>query len=175
MKINKKVFFPASVLILAAGLVWFLWLNQERDDSQADQKEMFWDVAFKDYAGREVKLSSFEGRPVIVSAWASWCYFCAGQMSRFSALQTEMENRAVFVLINRAESLEKAKQFSERAGTSGDTVLLLDHEDAFYKAIGGFAMPETIFLNKAGVMLHHRRGLINTETIKRWLSLAREE
>ncbi len=35
---------------------------------------------------------------------------------------------------------------------------LLDSKDAFYKSIGGFSMPETLFADADGNVIVHKRG-----------------
>lgn len=39
-------------------------------------------------------------------------------------------------------------------------MLLLDPNDSFYSAIGGFSMPETIFVDAQGNIVEHKRGFL---------------
>ena len=40
------------------------------------------------------------------------------------------------------------------------------HYDSFYKSIGGFSMPETIFVSSNGDLLRHKRGPMKFEEMK---------
>ena len=43
---------------------------------------------------------------------------------------------------------------------------LLDSKDAFYKGIGGFSMPETIFADADGNIIIHKRGPIALDEMR---------
>lgn len=45
-------------------------------------------------------------------------------------------------------------------------VFLLNKNDAFYRAIGGFSMPETIIINNNGAIVLHKRGPLRFEEMK---------
>jgi thiol-disulfide isomerase/thioredoxin len=45
------------------------------------------DLAFKDANGRELKLSDWRGRTVLLNLWATWCVPCRREMPALDALQ----------------------------------------------------------------------------------------
>lgn len=47
------------------------------------------------------------------------------------------------------------------------TAFLLDPEDAYYRAIGGFAMPEILFVDRDGTIRSHKRGPMEREEFRR--------
>ena len=55
------------------------------------------DFALKDYAGREVKLSSLRGQVVLVNFWATWCKTCVVEMPSMEKLvgRTKRANPSV--------------------------------------------------------------------------------
>ncbi|MBI2612315.1 TlpA family protein disulfide reductase [Candidatus Kaiserbacteria bacterium] len=114
-------------------------------------------LTLKDYEGNDVNLTGFSGKALIVNSWAAWCPFCRQELPDFAALQKEFPDLAV-IAVDRAESLATAKRYSDELSVTGKLVLLLDPSDSFYKAIGGFTMPETIFVDKEGAIVFHKRG-----------------
>ncbi len=125
------------------------------------------EFALRDYEGREVKLSDFRGKPLLVNVWASWCPFCRDELRDFAAIQKEFGDKIVIIAIDRAESLEVVKKYSDDLGVTDKLVFLLDPADSFYQSIGGFSMPETIFVNKEGLLISHKRGPMRQEEIRR--------
>ena len=121
----------------------------------------------KDYEGREVKLSDFRGKVALVNAWASWCPFCKEELKDFAAVKQELGDDVVIIAVDRAETLETAKRYSDALGVGDGVVFLLDPDDSFYQAIGGFSMPETIFVDRDGLIRRHRRGPMQREEIRR--------
>ena len=117
--------------------------------------------SLEDYDGNTVTLSDFNGKHVIVNSWATWCAFCKKELPDLAILQEEFADDVVVIAIDRVESLEKAKQYSDDLGVTGRMVLLLDPSDSFYKSIGGFSMPETVFLEPDGSIQFHKRGVMD--------------
>lgn len=108
--------------------------------------------------GEKVELISYVGTPLVINSWAVWCPFCKDELSDFARLQEEFDGEIIVIAIDRAEDIGKVKEFTDSVGVSGGMELLLDPEDTFYKAIGGFAMPETIFVDGEGAIVTHKRG-----------------
>lgn len=124
-------------------------------------------IKFQDYQGREVTLADFQGRPLILNAWASWCPFCIEELPAFLQVQAEFKDKVVIVAINRKEPLNIAKSFSDRVGVSPENLhLWLDLNDSFYRTIGGSSMPETLFIDSQGKVVEHKRGPMEYQIIR---------
>lgn len=152
------------VLVLAGGALFFN-LNRSSPSAPGSQEKVS-SLSFTDYEGKEVALSDFAGKPLVVNSWAAWCPFCREELPDFAQAQKEFGDKVVIIAIDRAESLETAKKYSDQLGVTQDLVFLLDPSDSFYKAIGGFSMPETIFLDKEGVVRDHKRGPMDVKEIR---------
>lgn len=144
-------------------------------ESETQSNELFNKISalsLKDYNGNTVTLSDFAGKPLVVNSWAVWCPFCKKELSEFVAVQKEVGDSVVFIAIDRAESLKTAKQFTDEIGITDEMVFLLDRSDSFYRSIGGFSMPETIFVDIDGNIKIHKRGPMNEEEIRKKVSEA---
>ncbi len=124
------------------------------------------DLSFTDYQGRTITFADFAGKPMVINSWAVWCPFCVKELKDFGIVQQEFGERVVFIAIDRAESLETAKKFTDQNGITGDLVFLLDSKDSFYQTIGGFSMPETIFVDKDSNIVNHKRGPMEITEIR---------
>ncbi|GIW66500.1 MAG: hypothetical protein KatS3mg095_0398 [Candidatus Parcubacteria bacterium] len=124
------------------------------------------DFQLEDYDGKVVKLSDFKNMPVVVNFWAGWCPFCQKELKDFALAQKEFKDKVVIIAINRGESREKAKKFTDELGITNDLIFLLDPNDSYYKTAGGFAMPETIFIDKDNNIIEHKRGPIELDELK---------
>lgn len=162
----KTVILIAVVVILVSGVV-FLVTRQQVFVPQAESLKSAPDLIFKDYEGREINLSDWRGRNVIINSWASWCPFCKEELLDFANMQKELGDKVVIIALDRAESLEIAKKYSDGLGIADKLIFLLDPKDSFYQFIGGFSMPETVFIDKEGFIRYHRRGPMKREEIKR--------
>ncbi len=122
--------------------------------------------SLEDYNGTTVSLADFRGKPVVVNSWAVWCPFCAEELKDFAAVKSEFGDQLEIIAIDRAEPLERAKKFTDELGLTNRLIFLLDPTDSFYRSIGGFSMPETIFVDKEGQVRFHKRGPMDLEEIR---------
>jgi hypothetical protein len=51
-------------------------------------------------------------------------------------------------------------------GIPESLTFLIDQHDSFYKAVGGYAMPETLFYRKDGTLMLHKRGTLTKEELE---------
>ncbi|NQV92872.1 TlpA family protein disulfide reductase, partial [Candidatus Kaiserbacteria bacterium] len=118
------------------------------------------------FDGGTVSLTDSVGKIRVVNSWATWCPFCVEELADFVRLQEEFSDRVVVVTINRSESLSKARSFADELGITDGMTMLLDPKDSFYKSIGGFSMPETLFIDGDGNIRVHKRGPMRFEEMK---------
>jgi len=132
--------------------------------------------SLKDFNGNTVSLTDFKGKNLIINSWAVWCPFCVKELKDFSIVQKEFSgqvesdskknNGITIIAINRAESLKVAKEFTDKIGVTDDLIYLLDPSDSFYRSIGAFSMPETLFVDTNGKIVYHKRGPMPLDEIK---------
>ena len=162
---SKKAVIIIVVLVLTLGVLYLIFSGgsgSQSNDTGSTQKEKVESnkvsFALADYDGNIVDLSDFNGKIVVANAWATWCPFCVNELPEFEKLQEAFQEDISVVAINRAEPTGVAKEFSDNLGLSESYTFLIDPKDSFYKSIGGFAMPETVFLSPKGEILMHKKG-----------------
>ena len=140
--------------------------SQENKESTSSGKDKAPPFFLKDYDGNEVALADFAGKNIIVNSWAVWCPFCVKELKDFAELERELGDSITIIAIDRAESLEKQKSYTDDLGVTDDMIFLLDPNDSFYRSIGGFSMPETLFVDGEGNILLHKRGPMTLEEMR---------
>jgi len=124
-------------------------------------------IRFTDLDGNPVALADYDGTVRVVNSWASWCPFCVNELSDFAELAREFSDEGVVVLaINRKESVVTARAFIDSVGGLADIVFVQDPDDVFYKRIGGFSMPETVFYDEDGNITFHKRGFMSLDEMR---------
>jgi len=178
---SKTFLIIGGVLVL--GIVGFIVLSAGNNNQQASSPTSTTkstttsqtqlsrlgkspDFSLKDSDGNTVSLADFKGKNIIVNSWAVWCPFCVRELGEFAKLQREFGNEIIIIAIDRAESLEKTKSYTDDLGITDDLVFLLDPDDSFYRSLGGFSMPETIFVDGEGNILFHKRGPMTFDDMK---------
>jgi len=152
----------SAVVLVIVG--WLLISNTQTESlTRADKAP---DFSLQDYSGKTVSLADFTGKPVVINSWAAWCPFCRKELVDFAAAQKEFGNDVVIIAIDRAEPRETAKKYTDELGVTSDLIFLLDPSDSFYQSIGGFSMPETIFVDRNGNIAERKRGPMEINEIR---------
>src|SRR3989344_5593890 len=163
--LNVKI-LGIGAFVLVVGAVFFAsQYAQKSDGVSVSDLDRLSTVSLTDYRGAPASLDSFIGKPLVINSWAVWCPFCKQELPDFAALQGEFPD-VVVIAIDRAEPLETAKSYTDSLGISESMVFLMDAGDAFYKNIGGFSMPETIFVSENGSIVFHKRGPMTLEEMR---------
>jgi len=169
MQFLKQYSILAVIATLALGVFYFVFVANDSNNGVSENKSDFEKIAtlpLTDYQGNNVSLEAFRGRPLVINSWAVWCPFCREELPDFARLQKEFGDDIVVIAIDRQETLGKAKGYTDELGITNDMLFLLDSSDSFYKSIGGFSMPETIFLNDNGEIVVHKRGPMGLDEMR---------
>lgn len=154
----KYVVIAIGVFGVVIGL--FLWAAEGLPDAVPQQIDAIHALQFTDMQGNTTSLDDLTGKPLVVNTWATWCPFCKKELPDFAQLQAEYADQVQVIAINRSEDQEVVRAYLQNQELEYGFTAWLDPDDQFYKAIGGFSMPETLFVNAAGEVVNHHRGFM---------------
>jgi len=104
-----------------------------------------------DINGKSVSLSDFQGKPVLINFWATWCGPCLFEMPYIQEVYDEWAERGLVILaINVGESLTTVKEFMHYFNLSFPVLLdMKKNVAAKYNVIG---YPTTYFIDGDGII-----------------------
>ena len=121
------------------------------------------DVAFKDAAGHQRKLSDWRGRTVLLNLWATWCVPCRKEMPALDALQAGLGGTSFEVIAVDIDTRdpEKPLAFLKQTGVTH----LAYYADASAKVFQdlkqagkAFGMPTTLIVDRFGCEIGEMAG-----------------
>ncbi|MDJ0954119.1 MAG: TlpA disulfide reductase family protein [Acidimicrobiia bacterium] len=122
------------------------------------------DTTFATFAGETVSLAAYEGRPLVVNFWASWCPSCVAEMSAaFLPAQEQLGDQVAFLGMNIQDERAKALELVAETGVLFD--LAEDREGALYSALGGLGMPFTVFISADGQVVAEHNGPLTRDQL----------
>jgi thiol-disulfide isomerase/thioredoxin len=121
-------------------------------------------------SGDSIGLGKLEGRPVVVTVWASWCPACAKQadaLRRFAAAHRE----AAFLAVDTQEDEDAARAFLAAGELTIPTIA--DEDGRLAAKLGVRALPTTLFLTSDHRVAGMWEGPIGPGRLKAGLAAAR--
>ena len=115
------------------------------------------ETVFTLFDGNSATLSDYEGRPLVVNFWASWCPSCVAELSQaIVPIQEKFGEDVAWLGVNLQDERDAALDLIAETGVQFD--LAEDPDGAFYTDFAGFSMPFTAFISADGVLVEEHNG-----------------
>lgn len=108
-------------------------------------------AVFQDENGKEIDLSAFRGKLVLLNLWATWCVPCRVEMPDLNRLQGELgsERFQVVAIAQDRSGREKVQKFLAEIGATR-IVPYLDSTMKSARSWGALGLPTTLLLDGEG-------------------------
>jgi thiol-disulfide isomerase/thioredoxin len=101
-----------------------------------------------------VRLSDFQGRPVVLNIWAKWCAPCLAEMPKLNALQAHAAPGTLAVVAVAVDEPSGDKVRNFLANRRWDALKpYLDPKNVFAKALDIKQIPVSLLIDKNGFAL----------------------
>ena len=123
----------------------------------------------KDLNGKDVSLSDFKGKKILLNFWASWCGPCISEMPDIEKLYNETKGSDLVILtVNLGEDKSTVKSFTDINKYS--FTVLLDLDEIVGRQYSIANIPTTFFIDKEGNVVSFVKGSITLEKMKTYIS-----
>ncbi|HYI62021.1 MAG TPA: TlpA disulfide reductase family protein [Acidimicrobiales bacterium] len=159
----------ALVAAVLAGLV-VSTLTGDDDGEQPEaglltEAEVVPDIALDRLAGEgRASLADYQGQPLVVNFWGSWCAPCVEEMPDLQRVHTSLGDDVSFVGVNiRDQDPQDARDLARQTGVTYD--LLVDAEGALTRALGIVTAPVTLLVLPDGTIAEVIQRTISAERL----------
>ena len=101
---------------------------------------------------KEVRLSDFKGKPVVVNFWATWCIYCVREFPQFEDAYRRYGDKVNFVMVdltdNYRETMDSAKDFIRKNNYSFP--VYFDMKNSAGQAYNISSIPVSLFIDADG-------------------------
>jgi len=146
-------------------------VSDDEDSAAANsdtEKQAAPDITFYDPDGNEVKLSDFQGKPVILNFWASWCGPCKSEMPDFNMAYLKYGAQIHFLMVNMtdgySETQASGQELIDEQGYVFPVYFDLEQDAAMTYAVT--SIPTTYFLDAEGNFVAQARGALDASALQ---------
>ena len=119
--------------------------------------------------GKQLSLSQYQGKPVIVNFFASWCEPCQTETPLLASWYTQQQGKVALVGLDENDTTANAQKFLAAKGVSYPVGF--DPTTVAASAYGVAALPQTFFLNAQHRIVEHLYGAVTKAQLAKGLSL----
>ena len=125
----------------------------------ANAKPANMDFTMKDLDGKQVSLSSYKGKVVLLNFWATWCGPCKAEIPGFVEIQEKYKDKLVIVGFSVDDTAEKAREYATQYKMNYPILLGEGREDVqdAYGPIWG--IPASFIISKDGKVCRKHLGI----------------
>ncbi|MEZ5283536.1 MAG: TlpA disulfide reductase family protein [Vicinamibacterales bacterium] len=125
----------------------------------ADAKPASMDFDIKDLDGKDVKLSSYKGKVILLNFWATWCGPCKAEIPGFVELQEKYKKDLIVIGYSVDDTADKARAFATEYKMNYPVLLGLGREDIqdAYGPIWG--IPASFLISRDGKVCKRHMGI----------------
>jgi thiol-disulfide isomerase/thioredoxin len=123
------------------------------------------------HGDERIRLADFEGKPLVVNFFASWCTACDFELPGFAKVSDELRDEVAFVGVNALETGDP-DFMPERHGITWWPLAkdIGSRGNDLHAALGGRGMPITAFYDADGKLLHVDPGALDEATLRQRLA-----
>lgn len=149
--IKKEILIGVIILVLATGASWLLLSPDSLSNAPA--------ISLKTTDGRVIHLQSLQGKPVLITFWATTCHSCIKEIPHLISLYNELSVKGLEI-IGVAMSYDPPNQVIELVNRGKVSYpIALDVDGSIAKAFDNVMLTPTSFLiSPDGKIIQYRRG-----------------
>jgi len=133
--------------------------SEESAACMADAKPANFNFTFKNLEGKDVALSSYKGKVVLLNFWATWCGPCKAEIPAFVELQQQYGDKLAIVGFSVDDTAEQAKAFADQYKINYP-ILLGEGREELQEAYGPiWGIPASFLISKDGVVCRKHLGI----------------
>ena len=126
------------------------------------------DFTLKDPDGKDVRLSQYKGKVVLVNFWATWCGPCRVEIPEFVEVYSEYKDRGFEILGVLAQDTPSKEQLAAFAAEHKMDYPVLFSSEPLESAFGELVgLPTSFLLGRDGTVCAKQLGPASKEDLKR--------
>ena len=162
----------AAAAAAASGAGWAWWKFRPHDVAQG-AAEALWGQSFQTPDGAALAMQSFEGKPLLLNFWATWCPPCVAELPLLNNFFKEQKAKGWQVLGLAVDQPSAVRTFLGRAPVDFPIGMAGLGGTDLSRALGNLTggLPFTVLFDAKGRVVHRKMGQISPADLQSWLGM----
>jgi hypothetical protein len=158
---RRALLAAAAVTIVGAGVAT-AWMHSARDalPPVTGAVPAFWALKWSTPAGAALAMQSFQGRPLLINFWATWCPPCVEELPLINAFFQENQAKGWQVLGLAVDKPAQVQAFLRRAPLAFPVAMAGFDGTELSRSLGNLSggLPFSLALEAAGGIIQRKMG-----------------
>jgi cytochrome c biogenesis protein CcmG/thiol:disulfide interchange protein DsbE len=128
------------------------------------------DFALRDLEGREVKLSDYRGKAVVIDFWATWCPPCLFQVPELNAFWKKHRDAGDVAVLGVSVDAEGARVVGPWVAEQGVEYQILLGDEGVARRFGAQGFPTLVLVRPDGTLDSLHVGLVELADLEKLLA-----
>lgn len=169
----------AAAVVAGAGVAWWRQSGGQAEAPLAAAspptaaEAAVWALALETPAGSPIALRDFQGKPLLLNFWATWCPPCIEELPLLNSFYSENKSKGWQVLGLAVDQKAPVNTFLSRLPLAFPVAMAGMGGVELSKSLGNLVggLPFTVVFGAAGTVLHRKMGRVSPQDLSGWAKL----
>lgn len=165
---NARPWWIAPALLVVVAVIGLLGYGMVAKDRGQLVDGPLPDLTLTTFDGESVALSSFQGKPMIINFWASWCRECDKEMAMLQEAHERYGEEIVILGLAYTDDRDKSLAYLDQYG-----ITYMNGPDLGARFSDTFrirGVPESFFVDRDGILRGMQLGVLDGPTLDGWIA-----
>lgn len=167
-----------SALAAVAGVAWWRYqtaakLEDAVPAAAAPELASFWATPWVDPAGKPLHIQQYQGKPLLINFWATWCPPCVEELPMLNAFYLQNKAKGWQVLGLAIDRVEMVQRFLHQNPIDFPVAMAGLGGAELGRSLGNVSggLPFTVVVDSAGAIAQRKLGRVSADNLQQWAGL----
>ena len=168
---SRRLWLTGAVAAVAAGAgAGVAWWRSQPQAMGPGLEAQLWGQTFETPDGKPFVMAGFQGRPLLVNFWATWCPPCVKELPMLSEFAAQQGAKGIQVVGLAVDKSEAVMRFLQRQPVQFPVAIAMQGGLGLSRSLGNLqgGLPFTVLFDAKGQVRQRKIGELSSEDLTDW-------